>query len=111
MVEETEVWVSWQLSDPLPYGLLNILDVSERGMLWWKERISVFLLIISESILEYCESFLSAYLRDRSPLLHFGVFLDILERGEVLIILFAFFVGGEFVLEFWFLIAAAEGHD
>jgi hypothetical protein len=28
-----------------------------------------------------------------------------------LIVLFAFLVGGEFVLEFGFFIAAAEGHD
>ena len=80
-------------------------------MLGRKESVSEFLLFIPEPILEYSESFLSADLRDGSPLLCFGVFLDILEGGEVLIVLFAFLVGGEFVLEFGFFIAAAEGHD
>ena len=85
--------------------------MTEAGMLGRKDRISVLLLFIPKSILEYSESFLSAYLRDGSPLLSFGIFLDILERGEVLIILFAFLIGGEFIFEFWFFIAAAEGHD
>ena len=80
-------------------------------MLGRKESVSELLLFVPESILEYSESFLSADLRDGSPLLCFGVFLDILEGGEVLIVLFAFLVGGEFVLEFGFFIAAAEGHD
>lgn len=76
-----------------------------------KERICVFLLLISKSILEYPKPFLGTYLRDGSSFLYFGIFLDILEGGEVLIIFFAFLVGGQFVLEFRFFITAAGEHD
>jgi hypothetical protein len=73
--------------------------------------ICVFLLLVPELSLENSESFLGADLSYGSSFFSLGVFLDILEGGEVMIILFPFLEGGEFVFEFGFFIAAAEGHD
>ncbi len=60
--------------------------------------ICVFLLLVPELSLENSESFLGTDLSYGSSFFSLGVFLDILEGGEVMIILFPLLEGGEAIL-------------